>query len=264
MQAKTYIALNKSEATVEKIAKIAKIPRQHIYEPLKVLEKMGIVQKTIDTPPKYNVLPVKDVAKILMEIRNKQNWELQDKITFLIESLQKDRATETEFLPEKEHTTLLTGCKAFIQKADKTLMNARISFDGIATGELFRRGMFDSGDIHRNALKRGVRYRHIVSKHEKQFLLGDEDLVGDPSWKVRFFPRPSFILVIIDKKEVFISTKAKWTKETSYYWSNNECFLILAQSYFDILWKQSYPRKKQAMKPKHNPSSRNLEPTVIE
>ncbi|MCW4019017.1 MAG: helix-turn-helix domain-containing protein [Candidatus Bathyarchaeota archaeon] len=93
VQAKIYIALNQigEETTIDTIAKTAKIARQHVYEPLKVLEKMSLVQRVVDVPPKYEVLPVKETLGILMELRKKENCELQKKIDFVIKNLQKNQ-----------------------------------------------------------------------------------------------------------------------------------------------------------------------------
>ncbi|MCW4018535.1 MAG: hypothetical protein NWF00_07660 [Candidatus Bathyarchaeota archaeon] len=249
VQAKTYLALNQigEEATIETVAKTARVGRQHVYAPLSALEKLGLVQKVLGAPPKYTVLPAKTAVSILLEIRRKESCELQNQASFLIESLQKDHATA--FLSEKERTLFLVGSAAFSREVDRALVNARVCFDGTATVELFRRGMFHGGENHRRALKRGVSYRHVISRANSSAPLGDEDLVGNSVWAVRFSSCVlPFQMTIVDRKEVFISTRPDVTKECSYYWSNNTCFLILAQSYFDILWKQSIPRNKFVLK----------------
>ncbi len=126
VQAKTYIALNQigSEATVEAVAKTARVARQHVYEPLNALENLSLVQKVLGAPPKYKVLPVMDAVNVLLEIRRKESCELQNKAAFLIESLQKDHAMT--FLPEKEHTSFLVGLAAFDREVERAVANARL------------------------------------------------------------------------------------------------------------------------------------------
>lgn len=257
VQARTYLALHETgSATADTIAKTAHIARQHIYEPLQALEKMGLVQRTLGSPPIYKMVPVQEAVNILMENRNRESCELRDQANVLIEKLQKDPMTIIS--NEQEHTAFLKGIEAFTNKADKALKNAQICFNGTASVELFRHGMFFSGVYHRRALKNGVRYRHIISKPEKQAVqLGDEDLGDNPLWKVRFSPWPlHFQMTIIDNKEVFISTKPQLTKECTYYWSTNKCFLILAQNYFESLWNQSTPRVAKNFKKHKDDDSR--------
>ncbi len=239
VQARILTALaNLEEATVETTAKTAHIARQHLYEPLAVLEKKSLLQKVISNPTKYRALPIQEVCSILMKIRNKENYELQHKVSKLIKNLEKHK---TQSATEVKETLLITGVSAFLHKINAATASAQTSFDGTADIELFRHGMVDSGEIHRASVKRGVHYRHIISLPEKRIVkLGDEDLRKNPLWKVRFSFRPLiFQMTIIDKKEVFISLHPHVMRECQYYWSNDICFLTLAQSYYDNLWKQA-------------------------
>jgi sugar-specific transcriptional regulator TrmB len=240
VQAKSYVTLSiLGEATIGTIAKNAQIARQHLYKPMLKLEEMSLVERIIDKPPKYKALPLKEAINILLDKRNKENHELQDKINGLLKNLKKQQKNQMlQNQQERAYTTLIAGLGAFDHESDRALMNAQTCFDGTATVELFRRGMFLSGTYHQEAVKRGVHYRHIISKPENgQFQLGDEDLRNNPLWEVRFSSSPlPFQMTIIDKKEVFISTTSEVKKDCVYYWSNNECFLILAQNYYDFLW----------------------------
>jgi sugar-specific transcriptional regulator TrmB len=241
VQARSYIALNQiGEASVETVAKSLQTARQQLYEPLSKLETMSLVHKIIDKPPKYKALPLADALNILLVAKRKENVELQNKTSKLIKKL-KEKQTTQRPPPEKIRTVILTGLEAFACEVKKVTVKGQFSFDGTATVEMFRHGMFDAGEAHREAVKRGVCYRHVISKvdEDKQVMLGDEDLRKNPLWQVRISPNPvPFHLVIVDKKEVFISTNTA-TKELTNYHSNCASLVIVAQSYFDILWNNS-------------------------
>jgi predicted transcriptional regulator len=244
VQAKTYIALNQlGEAATEAIAKTAQIARQHVYEPLSALEKIGLVQRILINPPKYKVLPIKEAVNVLKEIQNKRRLELESKIPGLIQYLESNSATQTQ--PEEIRTTLLNGVEAFDYEIGKAIDSSQISIDDLATSELFRHGMFYGGVFHREALKREVQYRHVICEPENEPpTLGDEDLRKNPLWKVRFCSSPQpFLMTIVDKKKVFILTPPEAAKDTSCYVSNNPCFLILAQTFYDILWENASTEK---------------------
>lgn len=147
-------------------------------------------------------------------------------------------------IKKEKRTIILTGVDAVARQIDKAVASSENSFEGTATAKMFRQGMFQGGTHYRAAVKRGVHFQHVVYKYgNKRMALGDEDLKNNPLWQVRFSPTEiPFHITIIDKKEVFISsTNPDATKDAVVYYSNDTCMLVLAQNFFEILWKNAEP-----------------------
>lgn len=240
VQAKIYIALTHlGEASIGTVAKSTQTARQHLYEPLEKLEKTGLIKKIISNPPKYSVLPIENAVNTLMEIRNKENCELQNKATKLIKSLKEKQTTQQH---QKETKTVsISGRKTFRRHSKEMLNNIQSSFDGLGNFKVFRRGFEGDSLSFIKALNRGVSFRHIISEPiSEQTILGDENLREKPLWQVRIAPKPTPCnIFIFDKQTVVISATLNMIKDYSFYKSNCASFLCLAQTYFDMLWDNS-------------------------
>jgi sugar-specific transcriptional regulator TrmB len=215
----------------------ARIPRESVYRTMPMLEKMGLVEKNINNPTMYKAVPLKDVISLLMEQRTRETHELQEITSKLVENF-KENDSEKTLQQEETQFTLIYGPEAFGREMNKAVSTARKSFEGITTPMKFRNGMFNGGKNFKNAVKRGVKFRHIVSENEEEGIeLNDVALRRNPLWEVRYSVGPLQVdLAIIDGKKVIMETTPNQTKKTCCLVSNSPCLVIMAQSYFDIIW----------------------------
>src|SRR3989304_3858017 len=240
-QAKIYLTLVQSgKSSIKAVSKKADIPRESVYRAMPVLEKMSLVERMITKPTMYKAIPIGDGISILMELRAKETCALQKKTTKLIENLKKYNP-ERMLRQEEAQLILISGSEAFGVKASEAVKTAQNSFDGIATPETFRWGMLHGAEGFVEAVKRGVKFRHIVCKTEKKEKeLGDKALRKNPLWEVRYILNSFQVeMIIFDKKEVFIAATPNQTSKISYLQSTSPCLVALAQNYYETLWRMA-------------------------
>ena len=80
-EAKVYITLSEMEtATARALSRNSGVTREFIYQILPKLYGKGIVEVAITTPKTFKAVPLKEAYEILMNHREKENKELQQKI----------------------------------------------------------------------------------------------------------------------------------------------------------------------------------------
>jgi sugar-specific transcriptional regulator TrmB len=239
LQAKVYLALvTLGQATVKAISKTAGVARQDIYRITSELQNHGLVEKVIAMPNEFKVIPLKDGISILLQRIREERAEADRKLMKLMERYKNNNANTN--LIEKDSQFVLVPEKDVSLSIKRAIENSQISVDTITTLIRFRSGIFDFDEMLTEALKRGVKFRFIMDKPENQKSLPEisKALTKNPLFKIRYGHHPpSAVAGIFDRQEVIISTSTiKGLGDTPALLSNNLCFLLMAQNYFEMAW----------------------------
>ena len=71
-QAKVYGALlNLQVSTVGQLAKVSNVRREDVYRILPTLERLGLVERILDTPVKLRALPLEKALSTLIEMEQR-------------------------------------------------------------------------------------------------------------------------------------------------------------------------------------------------
>ena len=123
-QAKVYLSIIQNESvTVGEIAKISQLHRQDIYKMLPILEKKGLIIKTIDKPVLISAVPPEKALNHLFET---EKIKISKRVSELELSL-KEINHEVSNYPHREKTTedqllfQLTTDEQIQNRADLTL-----------------------------------------------------------------------------------------------------------------------------------------------
>lgn len=246
-QAKTYIALVKSgNSTVREIAKITELARETVYRTIPALESMGIVERRLTDPITFKAVEPKNVVTLLFNRQMLKNREIKKKMYELAKELEMGSFLTCDDSQEKDKPilTLLTGHESFSRLLIASLSKAQKSFDGITTPQYFRIEMLEAAKPFKDAVFRGVKFRHIITKTEPDLEnVGDNSLRKNGLWQVRCSFNSQLIdCVIIDDKEAFIAVSSLG-KNASYLHSTATNIVAMAQHYFEARWQELKPQQ---------------------
>jgi sugar-specific transcriptional regulator TrmB len=240
LQAKTYLALAKlGKAEVRTISKASNVARQDIYRIMLTLEKLGLVEKIIDTPTLYKAIPLRKGLLTLLQRRTEENAELQKKTRALINNF-RDNNTGIAFHEDESQFTITSELALFRKKLAEATDAARTSKDVIYTAEGVRALSLHYLQHVKRAMRRGVKIRVITEKPENaETTLGiSPDLKKNPLFKLKYISDHSPVfMAIFDNKEVNIRISDNIVPS---FWSNNPSVVKLAASYFEAVWKEAH------------------------
>lgn len=245
-QARVYLALAHSGVTSAlAISKISGVTRPDVYRVMPTLEKLGLVEKILSVPCKHKAISMDHAIHALIDRRAGETMDLQ---TMAKEVLQKFNNNNGRLVPEDEpQFTMVPQKEANISKRRILIQNVQSSIDTVSSLRRFRSSVLVE-EITK-ALRRGVKIRVIIEKHENKRELTEivKKFRKAGNYNIRYsLSPPQTVLSIYDKKQALITTSAAaGVAESPALWSNNHSLLALLQEHFENIWqesiKQDYP-----------------------
>jgi sugar-specific transcriptional regulator TrmB len=254
-QAKVYIAiLCLKSATARSVQKLSNVARQDVYQVLSELREKGLIEKIIAKPEKFRPVPANDAISILVQKRNEQNCQLQNKAIQQFRNFEID-CVVTPLLKGVSQFVLLskseTNPTAHADKLGKAVANAQKSVMCSTTLPLFTKIKFMDERVWKKAVERGVKFKFIIGKraNEKSKLNLDPVLENSDSFEIRWTSTvlPSCVL-LVDGKEAFCRIGSD--VECPVLWSTDSSFVALIKDYFENKWKILKQSRKQQVSPK--------------
>ncbi len=239
-QARVYLALVKSgPLRISAISRISKVARPDVYRTLSKLQKLGLVEKIIETPLEYRAVPMNEGLSLLLKTKTQQYEKVRAETRMLLDTAKIKSPSKKKrmegfqfvFIPRR---TVIERIKTAIEKA-------QLSIDLVLSWKRFSRGIASTfAESIESAWAKNVKVRFIIespSKSEtaKQLIRFCRE---KPNCQLRFTPHyPETIFGIYDKEEIFIIARSKTDLPGSpALWSNNHSLIALAQDHFEILW----------------------------
>jgi sugar-specific transcriptional regulator TrmB len=138
---------------------------------------------------------------------------------------------------------MIPGKEAVIQKLGEALQKTKTSIEVVTSGKRFSPAIVKFKDAYTNALERGVRIRVATEKPvaEKAVCEIVERLMDNGRFEVKCFSdAPPAVVSIFDGREASVTlSEVAHTPRASALWSNDACFVALAQNYFETKWNSS-------------------------
>ena len=240
-QAKIYLSLVKyKKLKAQEIASISEVARPYVYGVLAQLEEAGLVEKTISKPEEFHAIPIEKCVSTLIQRRIIRTAELQQKALILTENFK--RNIENEEPSKESNFILIQNRDAVYAKAERLLKSVEKTIFFIALKRGLLAWISNCFPLLEEALARKVDFRIILPESEKDQHLGEfiESLSRYPNFDIKFISEsPNIGFSVWDGKEILLSTSgidAPFPHPT--LWSNNKGIVILAQNYFDSLWRR--------------------------
>jgi sugar-specific transcriptional regulator TrmB len=238
------------------ISKRTKTPKAVVYRILKILQRKGFVESTLEFPARFTAVPFETVLDL--NIRAKHEEALQ------IEKAKKDLLSDWRNIskgkPESpiEKFVVIEGNRNIFAKIFQMIKETKSSFSAVATvtGLLRadRLGVFEA--IYANPFKSKVQFRFLTDltgsnlktvKFLKRSLRTDINLRGrNPELGLSLFPK----MVIQDDKEIilFISDEKNMTSiedKQACLCTNCKSIIQAFQGVFEDLWLNSTDIEKK-------------------
>lgn len=238
LQAKIYLTLGKlGKAEVNAISKASSIARPDVYRVIPSLEKIGIVEKLISTPSKYQAVSLKAGFSILFKQSEEKNTELKKTTKSLLNNLQGN----DDAIPFKTEDTpfiITNGKQLFRRRLEQSIKASQMSDDFVGSEECFTKLLFYNLPQLKKAMDRGVKIRVLTEKrNQKSTLSMVQELKKNPLFKMRYTTESAPVCMIIcDDKEFNIRIADETVPSL---WSDNPQVLKLAIRYFKSLWNEA-------------------------
>jgi sugar-specific transcriptional regulator TrmB len=240
-QARVYLALAKfGPLRIMEISRISKIVRPDVYPSLEKLQRLGVVEKLIKTPPEYRAIPMNQALSSLLEAKTNQYERVRVATEHLRGAVKTEKPDALDELESNQFVLIPEG-KVVVDRIRNAIEKAQKNIDLILSWKRASRGLADLfADSLKMAWANNVRFRLIAERPPKSQQA--EELVQSfrekPMSQMRFIPyHPETVLGIYDKKHVFIIIISQSDLQSSpALWSNNDALISLAANYFELLW----------------------------
>lgn len=236
-QAKTYLALARNgSSTAKQIAKSTGLACEVIYRAAPKLQELGLIEKAITAPTKFQATPIKNAVKALLERRSTENITIQSESNELVACLvceeKENHAPDYRviLIPERQRLNQFLGEK---------LMSVKAKLDVVCTTQKYTGWVHAHYEIFNNLAARKTRVQMVIAGSQED--VNTPIMVAflqNPTFKIKFINELIHSCIgIFDDEEVLISVSAKTPfGQTPIYWSNRPSIIALCQSYFEKYW----------------------------
>jgi PAS domain S-box-containing protein len=249
-QAKVYFTLVKlGPASLREISQTSKVARSDVYRALIGLQELGLVEKIVAVPTKYNPVHIVDAIAILNQRRKKETVFLTKRSTELIKTLSQPKAENDN---KNEGTfVLIRGTEAIERKLHGLLVQAKDSAYVMVPWQRMQQWVTLNFDAVKDALTRNVHIRLITEQPNGPNVSKEYNILRDhPNFDVKHVRAPLIVwLRIYDGNEVVLTMSKKFGSPDSYaVLTISPSVLEMAQSYFNSAWFSAVKLPQQALK----------------
>jgi sugar-specific transcriptional regulator TrmB len=229
IQARIYISLARfGPSSVAAIAKKSKVNTLETHCTLINLYELGLIKKISETPEVFKAVSADQTLKFLLQRKAEPKFDAETLLSKL--SIKKQPKSQAN------HFVLINEKQALIKRAIHEIYRTKKSADFIISWKLFSESV-DS--VYPESINPQVTIRCIIEQPPN---LKDLNLkFSHPSNKIHYIQTtPKALLGIYDNKDVIMIEDPHQDLTCSpAMWTNNQGMLIMAQNYFENLWRKS-------------------------
>jgi sugar-specific transcriptional regulator TrmB len=246
-EAKTYLGLIATgKSRIGALAKTTGIHREHLYQTMRSLVNKGLVQKELGRICKYKAISLDETLPMLVRHKRTQMSRMEAEAQVIIDDFKNNQPSNLEISgleDENSQFVVVPGREVIVQRLKQSLQKAQFSVDTITTEKRFSAAVLEFAKDYQKAIDRGVKIRIATEKHviEKTAMETLQTLTKNPNFCIKnFSDPPQAVVAIFDNKEAIVTLSAKaHLAGADGLWSNNSCFVTLAQTYFENKWNNA-------------------------
>lgn len=238
-QASVYLYLaTAGVCSVNAISKGTRIARQHLYEIIEDLHKMGLLQKLLENPLKLKATSPEIGLNMLMEKKSSEHQKTMENANALIETIKVARQ-KSDFKPKNPDFALISGIKPIVAEIGALHDRAKNTVDCLINWRGILVAYENAGEQYMKLLDNGVKFRMImdVPPEKKQFEDALKPLIHCPDCEIKYVPSVPAFLIIRDNKEILMSSSPTNPLETPYLQIHNSALVSLIREYYELMWK---------------------------
>ena len=252
-QARVYLALcHFGELAVREISKYSSVSRQDIYRIAESLESLGLIERIISRPIRFNAMSIKKGIETLLKRKKKATLRLESDVIDILRDFKENQKQPPQsdfvYIPERE---------AVLERIRNAINNTKKSVDLLITWSRFKVGLYAFAEELKKAHDRKVKFRYIVEmppNSEKKII---SKLVRKHSRSEAKFLQtfPKCVMGIYDRKEIFVITdRTAGLQDSPALWSTCSNLVDALEDYFEILWMTSLPKSHLSLDKAERPS----------
>jgi sugar-specific transcriptional regulator TrmB len=244
LQAKIYLSLLKNgKQTIKSISELASVDRANTYREVLKLQKIALIKKIIDTPSFYEAIPLEDGIPLLLANKEEEYKTTKKETDRLMEKFKASPSGSLEKV--SDDFVLIPKKNAFMQSAMQNIQAAQISNYTISSMNRFSQALVYTFELHKDALKKGVRIKVIVEKPKagKPLNKAISDLMAYPNFELRYVASPPEVLgACFDSKKVAVLLyPSANVQDSPCLTTHHQSLVKLFLNYFDDLWHSAAP-----------------------
>jgi sugar-specific transcriptional regulator TrmB len=226
-QAKIYFILAKfGPLTVTEVAKHVKTGTSSTYCTLLKLYELGIVEKRVLSKTKFEAFSADQTLKVLLQKQEAKS-----------ESFPVTSIISQDGLKKSKGFVVIPNRDQIVKQALRLVNKTRQSLEVVVSWSFFSEFVYETfpEKFCPNVPKQCI----IQQPPESKSLELIKKFKIQSNTQLRFVqPSPKAMLAIFDKKEALMIEKPE-LPDSPAFWTNNPAMLLMAQNYFDNLWKES-------------------------
>jgi len=238
-QAHLYLTLLKNgREDAIALSKQTKTPRTETYRILNELQDIGLVEKQLAAPYKYEAVPIQIGTQVLLMRQLEEYNENRKKLDRLVRKFGK-----TEEAPQDTESRIVVnkGKYKLLQVLRTGQDHSQFSVDFISTTKRWMQIIEYCYNTWEESLNRGVHYRGILEELDSpiNFPENARALLKKPNLEIRKVKNTSGKnYAIFDNKEVaFNYSPSKSLAESTTLWTNNPSMVTILKDHFETLWE---------------------------
>ena len=242
-QAKIFLAISQHEITSpKKISEITKIATPHVYVIIESLEKIVLIEKSLEKPTTVKAVKTSEAIKFLIERKQQQILSVTQEAQDLIKELEENNS-DNQITSPKTQFVWISKKDPYLRKRHHEILNSKKSIKFIVTWERFPKIIYNFSDSAVKSLERGVKIQVILEKPENTQSVKSitRDLRKFPNYEIRYCKEtPHAIVAIFDNFRAIIDISSTGDLEDEHaLWTENPCLTSVFLDYFDVLWANS-------------------------
>lgn len=244
VSAKVYLTLHKFGALeISKLAELAKVARPDTYRTLLKLQKLGLIEKLVKRPSKYQAIPNKDALSLLLRAKTEEYKELRKETRLLINAADIEDAKKKN-IKEASSFVLIPQGRRLTTTIRNAIKKTQFSLYNVLSWKRFSQGIINRfADDLEKACARNVKIRFIIEKPPKSKTTNEliEFCRKYPCLQIRFITNElNTIFAVYDQKEIIIvATSRTDFLDSPALWSNSESLVSLGLDHFEELWSRA-------------------------
>lgn len=251
-QAKVYISAAKlGIASASQISKESAVPREEVYRLLPKLEKLGLIEKTVERPMKIKATDFRFVLSTLVRYKKENDLRRISELEARRENIvERFRSLKLQSKSEdKAHFTMIMQKDAINEKIVTMIEKAKkIIRLSVSRDHFIHLGIRDCLPIQK-ALSRNIEFRIILEKSEFDEVIEEsiKQLQNFGRVAVRFVDQQQSHYLLVDSKEALISTSMTCSSHSGNLWTDDFNLVKLIVENFKVMWLTSWDMKAVKM-----------------
>jgi sugar-specific transcriptional regulator TrmB len=225
---------------VERISHISHVSRPDVYRTVRKLQEIGLVECKINRPLMFKAIPPKIALNGLLKNKKERLNNLDNQTKTLVSNLEK---MQNKSYRDNNEFVLVPSKDALISKLRQEIDKSKKCIEILTTCKRLQFACYSFPEALSRAWQRNVKCRLIIERPSEEQIKIFRKCYPKPWTEIRFLSeKPSTVIALFDKKEVFIMTRSDaGLRDSPALWSKNSCILSINNYYLESLWKKANP-----------------------